>query len=67
MNTEAYDWSELLKRAFKYLINGLVIAIAAKYIPSQQLKFKEIIMIAIIAAITFAALDMYTPTIAEPN
>lgn len=59
-----YDTTEILKRAFKYLIDGLIIALAARYIPSQELKWQEILMIAVVAAATFAILDMYTPTIA---
>jgi hypothetical protein len=60
-----YDWIELIKRIFKYLIYGLVVAIAAKYIPAQKLTTREIVMISIIASITFAILDMYTPSVAK--
>jgi hypothetical protein len=56
------DRIEILKKVFKYLIIGLIVALSTKYIPSKKLKTKEIIMISIIAAITFAILDLYTPS-----
>jgi len=61
--TYAVDSTEVIKRIFKYLIEALVIAIAAKYIPKQELKLNEIIMIAITGAAVFAILDLYSPTV----
>ena len=58
-----FDLQEVAKRAIKYIIEGICVAIAAFYIPQKQMKVKEIIVIAITAAATFAILDMYAPSI----
>lgn len=58
-----FDLGEVLKRAIKYLIEGICVAIAAYYIPQKQMKIPEIFMLAITAAATFAILDMYAPSI----
>ena len=42
------DLNELVKRAIKYLIEGLVVALAAFAIPKKQLNVEEIIIIALI-------------------
>jgi len=55
---------EVIKRAIKYLIEGLAVALAAFYIPQKQMKLEEIGMIAVTAGATFALLDMFAPTIA---
>jgi len=39
----------------------LSVAIACKFIPDGRLEPKEIMMIAFIAAITFALIDLYSP------
>ena len=57
------DLNELVKRAIKYLIEGLVVALAAFAIPKKQLNVEEIIIIALTAAATFAILDMYMPAV----
>ena len=60
---QPYDLVEMSKRMFKYLVYALVVGMAVKYVPAQKLTTRETIMIAVIAAITFAILDMYTPTV----
>ena len=62
-NHSNYDLMEIAKRAFKYLMYALVVGAAVKYVPSQKLTNKEILTISIIASITFAVLDMYTPSV----
>ncbi len=57
------DWKEVLKRVFKYTIQVLIVALAARYIPAHELKIREIIMISIIAALTYAVLDLYSPSV----
>ena len=56
------DLNELVKRAIKYLIEGLVVALAAFAIPKTQLNVEEIIIIALTAAATFSILDVFIPT-----
>ena len=59
------DFGEVLKRATKYTLEGLAVAVAARYIPKETIEVREIIMIAITAACVFAILDMYAPSVSE--
>ena len=54
--------NELIKRAIKYLVEGLMVAIAAYAIPQKHLKMDEIALIALTAAATFSILDTYVPS-----
>ena len=54
--------SELIRRIVKYLVEGLMVAIAAYAIPKRSLNMEEIILIALTAAATFSILDTYVPT-----
>jgi ABC-type Co2+ transport system permease subunit len=56
-----FNTSELIKRIIKYLIEGLMVAIAAFAIPKRSLNLEEIALIALTAAATFAILDTYIP------
>ena len=56
-----FDLGELIKRIIKYLIEGLMVAIAAYAIPKRSLNLEEIAMIALTAAATFSILDTYVP------
>jgi len=49
-----FDMVELFKRAVKYLVEGLLVAIAAYAIPQKSLKLDEIALIALTAAATFS-------------
>jgi|TARA_B110000971_G_C19989530_1_gene491250 branched-subunit amino acid transport protein len=55
--------SELVKRAIKYIVEGLMVAIVAFVIPQKALKLEEIAIIALMAAATFSILDTFTPSI----
>jgi ABC-type Co2+ transport system permease subunit len=54
--------AELVKRIIKYLVEGLMVAIAAYAIPKQSLKMEEIALLALTAAATFSILDTYIPS-----
>jgi hypothetical protein len=56
---------ELVKRAIKYLVEGLMVAIVAFVIPPEKraLKYEEIATIALMSAATFSILDTFTPSI----
>jgi hypothetical protein len=58
-----FDINELVKRIIKYLVEGLMVALAAYAIPKRSLNLEEIAMIALTAAATFSILDTYVPTI----
>jgi hypothetical protein len=64
MNMMGIDLGELLKRAIKYLVEGLMVAIAAFAIPKRSLQLDEIALIALTAAATFSILDTYLPSMA---
>ena len=53
------DVQEIVKRIIKYLVEGLMVAIAAFAIPKVSLKLDEIGLIALTAAATFSILDTY--------
>jgi len=52
-----------LERIIKYIIMGLVVVIATRYIPDILIPTKELIMIGATSSITFAILDMVSPAI----
>ena len=55
------NFGELVRRAIKYVIEGLVVAIAACAIPKGRLNTEEIVIIGLTAAATFAVLDVFVP------
>ena len=58
------DLGELVKRALKYLIEGIIVALAAYVIPTKRLRLDECCLIALTAAATFSILDTYLPSLA---
>jgi len=54
--------AELVKRIIKYLVEGLMVAIAAYAIPKRSLNIEEIVLISLTAAATFSILDTYVPS-----
>ena len=54
---------EVLRRALKYIIIGLVVGLAAMNIPKQKIDSNEVVMIGITASCVFAIIAMYAPTI----
>ncbi len=57
-----FEIGELVKRIIKYLVEGLMVAIAAYAIPKRSLNLEEIALIALTAAATFSILDTYVPS-----
>ena len=58
------DLGELIRRAVKYLVEGVIVAIAAYAIPKKSLNLDEVALIALTAAATFSILDTYVPSMA---
>lgn len=56
------NFREILKRAIKYLIEGLMISVACFAVPKKSLDVEEIAIIALVAAATFSILDTYIPS-----
>lgn len=57
------DVSEIVNRTIKYLIEGLVVAGAAVFIPRHRLPLDEVTTLALVAAAVFAVLDLVSPSI----
>ena len=55
--------SEIINRVIKYLIEGLVIAAAAVFIPRKALPLDEVATLAVLAAVVFAILDAVSPSV----
>ena len=51
---DGFDFGELVKRAIKYLVEGIMVAIAAFAIPKKTLNLDEVALIALTAAATFS-------------
>ena len=62
-----YDSKEITKRAFKYILEGIVVGVACYYLPKERLGIFDIICIALVASISFSILDMYAPSIEYCN
>mgnify|MGYP003350446573 CR=1 FL=1 len=58
------NFRELITRAVKYLVEGIMVAIAAYAIPKRSLNFDEVLLIALTAAATFTIMDAYLPSMA---
>lgn len=58
----SFDFNELVKRAIKYIIEGLAVALVALLIPRKQLNIEEIVIIALTAAAVFSILDVFIPS-----
>lgn len=56
------DWAEVMRRALKYLFEGLAVALAAIYL-IKGAKLEEAIMVAILSSSVLAILDLYTPSV----
>lgn len=59
----AVNMRELFTRLVKYFVEGLMVAVAAFFIPKRKADLEEVLMIALTAAATFALLDMYAPSV----
>lgn len=57
-----FDLTELIKRAIKYLIEGLVVAVVATIVPRKPLQVEEIGILALTAAAAFSILDVFIPS-----
>lgn len=58
-----FDGREIFLRFFKYIFEGLIVALAAYFIPGRVLSSEEIFVLALVAASTFAVLDLFAPAV----
>jgi len=61
---QVLDIGELVRRIVKYLVEGIMVAIAAYAIPKRSMNLDEVMLIALTAAATFSILDTYVPSMA---
>ena len=61
----AGDLGDLIRRAIKYMIEGLVVGAVAYVVPRKTLNFDEILLLALVAACTFSILDTFVPAVAS--
>ena len=59
------NFAEVLTRFLKYLLEGVVVAIAAYTLPSGQIDMSDIVQIAAIAMATFSILDFFVPSMSK--
>lgn len=59
-----WDTKEILKRAIKYLLEGIAVAFVAIFFLRKRLDIADILKLGITAAFVFAILDTFSPTIA---
>ena len=58
------DIGELVRRVVKYVVEGIMVAIAAYAIPKRSMNIDEVMLIALTADATFSILDTYVPSMA---
>lgn len=62
--TDLIDLGEITRRAIKYLVEGLMVGLAACLIPQKPLNYDEVALIALTAAAVFSILDAFVPSVA---
>ena len=55
------------QKVIKYVLMGMIVLLAARYIPENTLPNKEIIMIGALSSIVFGILDMIAPSVKVNN
>lgn len=61
---DGFSATELMTRAIKYFLEGLAVAVAMVIIPRKAPNVEEIVVVATVAAVVFAILDLLAPSIA---
>lgn len=55
----------MLSRLMSYLVEGLVVAVVAHFIPNTKLKGKDLFILGATAGATFMILDFFSPGMAD--
>ena len=63
MNIEQMDVNDLVTRVIKYLVEGIAVALALVFIPRKALPYDEVLTVTVLAAVVFAILDIFAPSI----
>jgi hypothetical protein len=59
------DPNEMIKKITKYLIEGFVVALVLRWLPSSNLSLKNIAIVSLVASGTLIILDTYSPVISK--
>ena len=59
-----FDGKEVLVRVIKYVVEGLMVAVAMSLIPKKKASVEEIINVALVSAAVFSLLDLFAPSVA---
>jgi len=60
------DINEVIIRLSKYLLEGLVVVVVAFLLPSNQsIPLENIIMLGLVASMTFSLLDLFAPSVGQ--
>jgi ABC-type Co2+ transport system permease subunit len=57
-----FDIVEIVKRIIKYIIQGIMVAICAFFLPKNSLNLEEIMLLGLSSAAIFSILDTYIPS-----
>jgi hypothetical protein len=60
---DGFSAVELITRVIKYFLEGLAVAVAMVIIPRKVPNVEEIIVVATVAAVVFAILDLLSPSV----
>jgi ABC-type Co2+ transport system permease subunit len=52
-----------LQNLIKYALEGIAVAVAAFYLTNKKQSIQEIVMLGLVAAVTFLILDVYAPLV----
>ena len=64
-----FKLKDMLVKAIKYFIMAIMVGLACVFIPSEdkKLNFNEVVIIALVASVVFALLDIYSPSVIITN
>lgn len=57
--------ADVIARLLKYVLEGLVVAIAAYTLPTYQISMPDVVQIAAISMATFSILDYFAPSMSQ--
>ncbi len=58
-----FSATEIVTRVIKYFLEGLAVAVAMVIIPRKMPNVEEIFVVAIVASVVFAILDLLSPSV----
>ena len=61
----SFSAKDVIGRLLKYILEGLVVAIAAYTLPSYPMAVPDIVQIAAISMATFSILDFFAPSVSD--